>query len=364
MDPDRRVALEEERDFLLRSIRDLDAELAAGDLDEDDHRTLTADYTARAADVLRALETGDDEAAGRAGEAEADAEPDDAPSALARRSLVVGGVVAFAVLAGVLVMQSSGERGSGGLTGLDVSAASARLDDCQSMDQQGDADDALECYSEVLEAVPGNAVVLAGRGWLQVREFDLEDGLDDLDAAVQLDPDATGARIFRAIARERAGDPAGSIADLAAFRAADPPPEEVELAERLFDPPVSEAMDECIAGEVSGELPVAEAASCYFDVLAVDPGNARASVYLGFVLARSGRIDEAARLLDAGLEADPTSSPGYVFRAALRAHVGDVDGALADLDAVADLEPPEDVRERADELRAVIEAGEDPFETR
>ncbi len=47
--------LEEERDFLLRSLEDLEAEHQAGDLDDGDYVTLKDDYTARAARVLRAL---------------------------------------------------------------------------------------------------------------------------------------------------------------------------------------------------------------------------------------------------------------------------------------------------------------------
>ena len=49
-------SLEEERDFLLRSLADLDAEHQAGDIDERDYRTLTDDYTARAAAVLHAID--------------------------------------------------------------------------------------------------------------------------------------------------------------------------------------------------------------------------------------------------------------------------------------------------------------------
>ncbi|MDQ1365580.1 MAG: hypothetical protein QOE57_1622 [Acidimicrobiaceae bacterium] len=48
--------LEQEREFLLRSLADLDAEYEAGDIDDDDYRTLTDDYTVRAATVLRAIE--------------------------------------------------------------------------------------------------------------------------------------------------------------------------------------------------------------------------------------------------------------------------------------------------------------------
>ena len=55
-DPDARAELEEERDFLLRSLDDLEAERTAGELDEDDYRNLKDGYTARAAEVLRALD--------------------------------------------------------------------------------------------------------------------------------------------------------------------------------------------------------------------------------------------------------------------------------------------------------------------
>ena len=49
LDPDRLVAMEEERDFLLRSLDDLDAEHRAGDLDDHDYDELRDDYTVRAA---------------------------------------------------------------------------------------------------------------------------------------------------------------------------------------------------------------------------------------------------------------------------------------------------------------------------
>ena len=49
---DETLAAEEE--FLLRSIDDLEAELAAGGIDAATYRTLHDDYTARAAAVIRA----------------------------------------------------------------------------------------------------------------------------------------------------------------------------------------------------------------------------------------------------------------------------------------------------------------------
>jgi hypothetical protein len=49
-------SLEQEREFLLRSLADLDDEYEAGDIEDHDYRSLTDDYTARAAAVLRAIE--------------------------------------------------------------------------------------------------------------------------------------------------------------------------------------------------------------------------------------------------------------------------------------------------------------------
>ena len=48
--------LEEERDQLLRSMEDLDRELAEGDIEQPEYDALKDDYTVRAATVLRAIE--------------------------------------------------------------------------------------------------------------------------------------------------------------------------------------------------------------------------------------------------------------------------------------------------------------------
>ena len=98
-DPDRLAELEEERAFLLRSLDDLDREHDAGDIDEADYDTLRDGYTARAAAVLRAIES---RAGGAAAEA---ARATGAGSACGRAVVVV-----VAVAAGVLVAWASGDR--------------------------------------------------------------------------------------------------------------------------------------------------------------------------------------------------------------------------------------------------------------
>src|SRR5262249_38766367 len=55
-----RARLEAERDVLLKSLDDLEAEHAAGGIDDESYQTLRDDYTARAAAVIRALRDGVD----------------------------------------------------------------------------------------------------------------------------------------------------------------------------------------------------------------------------------------------------------------------------------------------------------------
>ncbi len=350
LDPDALAALEEERDFLLRSIDDLERERDAGDLDEVDYQTLRDDYTARAAEVLHAIDEG---------RAAFDAERP--PTSTTTRLVVIGAVVLFAVVAGALVMRTAGRRGSGGLTGLDVAAASQQVGKCQGFDQEGAADDALACYSEILDSLPSNVPALVGRGWLQVRSFDVEAGLDDLDAAIQLQPEATGPYVFRASARSRTGDAPGALADLAAFYENDPAAEERTLADQFAPSIVDAALDACIDGDVRGTLPAVDVLQCYRDALTVDPDSATASAYLGWLLARSGLAAEALTLLDDAIDTDPELSPAYVFRAAVRAHLGDVEGARADLAVFDGLDAPADQVQAAASVREAIDEGRDPL---
>ena len=93
-------ALHDERDFLLRSLDDLEAERAAGAIDDETYATLHADYTARAAAVLRAIERGEEEVA---------VEGDSARAGRMKVGVWIG-VVAFAVVAAVSLSFAMGAR--------------------------------------------------------------------------------------------------------------------------------------------------------------------------------------------------------------------------------------------------------------
>ena len=93
-----RADLESERDFLLRSLDDLELERASGSIEPESYETLHDDYTARAAAVIRALRDG------------VDARPTRAPVSWQRRALVFGGVAAFAALVAVGLAAALGAR--------------------------------------------------------------------------------------------------------------------------------------------------------------------------------------------------------------------------------------------------------------
>ncbi|MBX3285898.1 MAG: hypothetical protein R2746_13405 [Acidimicrobiales bacterium] len=237
------VALEEQRDFLLRSLEDLERERAAGDLADDDYATLRDDYTVRAAEALRALEAARGEAA-----------PAAAPVRRRRRVAVFAGVVAFAVVAGLVAAASLGARQAG-------DSATGGISTRQTPSQQAQAcipklqtegpGKAIPCLQAVLDDDPRNVVALTWLAWsidLAVeagglspeQTQQLQDSSSALiDRAVEVNPDYSYARAFRAILAFRHGDPALAKQYLAEFEANSPSPdargvmEQMKLAERI-----------------------------------------------------------------------------------------------------------------------------------
>lgn len=249
-------SLEEERDFLLRSIEDLDAELAAGDLSADDHERLRDDYVARAAATLRALaaRTTEDEAANEAADAAAADEGavgpvDDAAAGGPPRRLVwAGGLAVFAVVAGLLLANFAGERGaSDALTGSIEPSLRQKNTDCQRLGAEGEMEASLSCFDEILAEDPQNVDALTYRGWylFLTAQSASASGVDDLAVellgraesnlaqAVEIDPEAVEARAFRAVVFNRMGDSDASCAELAVLATLDPPPMITDLTGAL-----------------------------------------------------------------------------------------------------------------------------------
>lgn len=195
-----RTSLEEERDFLLRSLRDLDDERAAGDLGPGDYDALHADYTARAAAVLRRIQALDAPASPAPAP-----DPDSPPppvlaggrrqSWLRSRALVVIAVAAVAA-AGVswAVVRASGSRlpgnvATGGAVG-EAKVAQLLLAGQQAA-AKGDGVTALKDLETVLKADPNQVQALAAEGWILAQTQQpqlLAQGIGLLQRASKLDP--------------------------------------------------------------------------------------------------------------------------------------------------------------------------------
>jgi tetratricopeptide (TPR) repeat protein len=101
LDAERRRQLEEERDFLMQSLDDLELERENGGIDDESYRELHDDYTARAAGVIRTLRDGIDVTPARAPRSQTQTR---------RRVVLVSLVLVFAIAAGTSLAYALGAR--------------------------------------------------------------------------------------------------------------------------------------------------------------------------------------------------------------------------------------------------------------
>lgn len=233
------VDLEEERAFLLRSLDDLERERAAGDVDEDDYRTLRDDYTARAAAVIRAIEAGEGGGA-EGGEAERAARPSrpSRPKGRDWRPVIgVAVVLTVALSAGILVARSSGERRPGDtITGTAAATGDGARDlllEAQAA-MGSDPVAALQAYDRVLADDPENVEALTFRGWLLYQASLTEEGLAAIEQALAVDPEYQEALTFRGVIRRQQGDLEGALADFEAVLRQDPPADIAQLVATAY----------------------------------------------------------------------------------------------------------------------------------
>jgi uncharacterized protein (TIGR02996 family) len=249
-DPDALASLESERDFLLRSIADLETERAAGNLDDERYQALKDDYTARAAAVLRSIEEG------------RDARPV-APPVTKKKKLITGGaVLAFVVLAALALTAAVGRRHPGQtITGNAQSSAAesspngdqsdaarraalerqvkdhpddaaAHLVFARYLLEKGEATEAVKEYVATARLDPKNAEANAYAGWVSFlaaqsaaadpkTAAELTDrALTRLDAAVAANDAYPDAHFFRGMVELRGKDnPKAAVADFERYLA-------------------------------------------------------------------------------------------------------------------------------------------------
>jgi hypothetical protein len=100
-DPERKRELEDERDFLMKSLDDLELEHESGGIDDESYAALHDDYTARAAAVIRTLRDGVDVRPPA---------PPAPPHRTRRRIVLVSVVLVFAIAVGTSLAYALGAR--------------------------------------------------------------------------------------------------------------------------------------------------------------------------------------------------------------------------------------------------------------
>lgn len=361
--------MDEERDFWLKSLDDLDEELAAGDLALEDHQVLSQSYTHKAAQALRGGEE----------------QPEEPGSGGKLRLIaVVAWLVVVGVVAGFFLARAVGSRHSGDtITGNDaVTSVPGLLRNAEESAAAGDLAEAIDIYDQVLERSPSNPTALAYKGWFLALEGREAEAADVLADAVVVAPDYPDARAFRAIVLYRTGDCFGAAGELAAFDAADPPefisqlvetqglrtnialcqialqaqeqfqtlaqlglaPDDAVAAARaLWDPTTPNLGDPALALRV------------YEAVLADHPDHAGALTYSGVMLTQTGlddQIAEGAQRLNQAVAAAPNHPEARLWRAWLAIGLGQTNQARTDLDHLNTLNPPPEIARLAADLRS------------
>lgn len=230
------LRLVEERDFLIASLDDLEAERAAGDLTDADYVTLRAGYERRTVNILSSLASdkgcsGQDELPGRHAGGRGRRH-------WARRALAATAATAVALGAGFVVDGSAGNRlPTQTITGSAPAALGNDLVDAQAALAKGDALQALKLFQTVLAAQPDEPEALAYSGWIVANTGAasnqpslVNDGIASIQSAVRADPSYPDAHLLLGLARLGSGDPAGAVTELRRYLALHPPPQVARAA--------------------------------------------------------------------------------------------------------------------------------------
>ena len=217
-----------QRKFLLQSLRDLDDEFKAGDLDLDDYNSLRSDYVARTAQVIKEIESPEPTSS----------TSDTIQSAGRFRQTIITLLVVLIVAtgAGWLVARQSGQRLSGQSLSGGIEDSTASLLSRARATNFVDPQAAIELYSQVLGLDPDNVEALTYRAWLlaliargagnEIKQLAFLSASSDLQRAIKIDANYPDAHCFLGIIRFRlAGDAIGSREQLTICESQNPPAE-------------------------------------------------------------------------------------------------------------------------------------------
>jgi tetratricopeptide (TPR) repeat protein len=230
-------SLVDQRKFLLQSLRDLDAEFKAGDLDLDDYNSLRSDYVARTAQVIKEIASPEPNSS--------NSENSKTTKRARQKAITLLLVLIVATGAGWLVAQQSGQRLSGQSLSGGIEDSTASLLSRARATNFVDPQAAIELYSQVLGLDPDNVEALAYRAWLlaliargagsEIKQLAFLSASSDLERAIKIDANYPDAHCFLGIIRFRlAGDAIGSREQLTICESQNPPAEVKSFVESII----------------------------------------------------------------------------------------------------------------------------------
>ena len=214
--------LDDERQSLLRALRDLDQERATGVLAETDYRSLRTETERRTVAVLRTIEARD--GAGTLAAELAELQPSGSPSenggpASRRFGVLPAVLVGVAILGAVIPLLIGAVRSRSAdqpISGTNVAGQSplqfyqdrvqqfpkdlaARLDLANAYLQTGDISNSVAQYLDALKIDPKNPEARATLGFLLYRSGHPQEGLDAVNQALAVTPNFPEALYFKGV---------------------------------------------------------------------------------------------------------------------------------------------------------------------
>jgi tetratricopeptide (TPR) repeat protein len=228
---------------------------------------------------------------------------------------------------------------------------------------QGRPDEALQALDRALELDPSQPQALSSRGRTRLMTGDVEGAMADCTEAIRLDSTYAVAYGFRAMAKARKGDLASALADM--DRAVELLPDAQHLTNRgdmrRQAGDLDGALSDCTqALELEPELVPAygnralvhftrgQFAAAEEDLraaLKLEPDNSLCWYNLGHVHRERGRRGdlegwrEALECYEQAVRLAPNFAPAYADRGLARGQLGDVQGAIPDLERFLKMRP-------------------------
>ena len=295
---------EKEKDFLLKSLDDLDSELAKGDLTEKDYAQLSRNYKRRLIKLTKQ---------------ETRSIKESKLQNVKKTWFTVTFLVVLALISGIAIANSSGERtGSETITGSIRKSTVTKLQEAQQLLSDSDKwDEAISIYDEVLQDQPSNAEALTYRAWLRYRTGeDSDPQIRDWREVRILNPEFADAIVFLTIALSDESRFSEALIELQELQ-------ELEITSQLRSVLDSQGL----IGKVYAESKYDLLQNFEQPSLSELEMNTRIALEAANYLLQSDKAQRsvsALKLFRAILEDDPTNPEALSRQALLLAQTGDV----------------------------------------